>query len=120
MGVDVQIPLGSAACGEPYAWTFKSKLRTIQHHPRGNFRTADAEQIRAAVLAGLGLAQTPGWLFAPEIATGSVRVVLRDHEPGALAISAVRPAGRRLPTKVRVFIDFVADAFAREPDLALG
>lgn len=106
--------------GEPRVWTFKSKLRTIEHHPKGSFRSADAEQIRVAVLAGLGLAQTPDWLFAPEIASGAVRVVLRDHEPGVFAISAVHPAGRRLPTKVRVFIDFFADAFAREPNLAFG
>ena len=106
--------------GEPHPWTFKSNLQTIEHHPKGNFRTADAEQVRAAVLAGLGLAQTPGWLFTSEIASGLVRAVLRDHEPGAFTISAVRPAGRRLATKVRVFIDFFADAFAQEPELSFG
>jgi LysR family transcriptional regulator for bpeEF and oprC len=36
-----------------------------------------------------------------------------------LLISAVHPAGRRLPTKGRVFIDFLAGSFAREPSLAM-
>ncbi len=61
------------------------------------------------MLADLGLAHGPIWLFAPEIATGDVRVVLADYAPGPLAITAVHPAGRRLPTKVRVFIDFLVE-----------
>ena len=93
---------------EPRPWTFRGKFGPIVHHPRGNFRTADAEQIRAAVLAGLGVAHTPGWLFEREIATGAVRRVLADYETEPLAISAVHPAGRRLPTKVKVLIDFLA------------
>jgi DNA-binding transcriptional LysR family regulator len=96
---------------EPRPWEFKGEPLAIVHHPKGNFRTSDAEQIRAAVLANLGLAQTLGWLFAPEIASGAVRVVLQNYEPGSFVISAVHPAGRRLPTKVRAFIDFLTDIF---------
>jgi len=99
---------------EPRAWTYRGKFGPIVHQPRGNFRTADAEQIRAAVLADLGLAHTPGWLFEREIVSGAVRRVLADYEPEPLAISAVHPAGRRIPTKVRVFSDFLADAFSRD------
>ncbi|MEA2739699.1 MAG: hypothetical protein QOH05_3006 [Acetobacteraceae bacterium] len=85
----------------------------------GSFRTNDAEQIRTAVLCDLGLAHTPGWLFAPEIASGTVRLVLRDYEPSPLSINAVHPAGRRLATKVRVFIDYLAEVFAQEPSLSM-
>jgi DNA-binding transcriptional LysR family regulator len=45
--------------------------------------------------------------------------VLTDFEPAPLAISAVRPSGRFLASKVRVFIDFLAGTFAEEPSLAL-
>ncbi len=106
--------------GDPRPWRFKGDPNPVVHHPRGRFRTGNAEQVRAAVLADLGLAQAPGWLFAPEIASGAVRVVLRDHQPGSFAISAVHPAGRRLPTKTRVLIDFLVDAFARDPTVAFG
>ncbi len=82
-------------------------------------RTNDAEQIRAAVLAGLGIAHTPGWLFTREIASGDVRRILRRYEREPLSISAVHPGGRRLATKVRVFIDFLAEVFAAEPSITL-
>ena len=105
--------------GAPRVWEFSSRFSPIVHHPKGAFRTNDAEQIRAAVLAGLGLAHTPGWLFAAEIASGTVREVLKDYSRPKLAISAVRPNGRFLASKVRVFIDFLAEIFAEEPSLAL-
>jgi LysR family transcriptional regulator, regulator for bpeEF and oprC len=48
-----------------------------------------------------------------------VRLVLMDYEPAKLSISAVRPGGRFLASKVRVFIDFLAEIFAEEPSLSL-
>ena len=102
---------------EPVSWEFRDGSRSTLHHPRANFRTADAEQIRAAVLADLGLAHGPFWAFASEIASGALRVVLADYAPGPLVISAVHPAARRLSTKVRVFIDFLVEILAGNPAL---
>ncbi len=101
------------------AWGFENKFGSIVHQPKGKFRTNDAEQIRAAVLADLGIAHTPGWLFASEIASGAVRRILRLYEPADLQISAVRPGWRRLATKVRVLIDFLAEILAKDPHLTL-
>jgi DNA-binding transcriptional LysR family regulator len=108
------------ARGVPRPWRYRGKLGEIVHQPRGRLRTNDAEQTRAAVLAGLGLAHTPGWLFTREIESGAVRRLMRPYEREPLAISAVHASGRRLPTKVRVFIDFLAEIFAAEPSLAPG
>jgi DNA-binding transcriptional LysR family regulator len=105
--------------GAPRLWGFKGKFGDIDYQPKGNFRTNDAEQIRAAVLSDLGLAHAPGWLFAPEIASHTVRLVLGDYEPTPLSISAVHPAGRRLPTKVEVFIDFLAKILGEGTSLAM-
>jgi LysR family transcriptional regulator, regulator for bpeEF and oprC len=45
--------------------------------------------------------------------------VLGGFAPAGLSISAVRPSGRFLASKVRVFIDFLAEIFAEAPGLAL-
>jgi LysR family transcriptional regulator, regulator for bpeEF and oprC len=107
--------------GTVYPWRFVGKFGEIVHQPTtlSRLRTNDAEQIRAAVLLGLGVAHTPGWLFADEMAAGRVRRLLQPYERPPLVISAVHASGRRLPTKVRVFIDFLAETFAHEPSLAL-
>ena len=63
--------------------------------------------------------QDTSWLFAAEIASDAVRLVLRGYEPTPLPISAVHAAGRRLATKVRVFIDFLTKILAEEPSPAV-
>ncbi|MDB5726243.1 MAG: transcriptional regulator LysR family [Novosphingobium sp.] len=102
----------------PRAWGFLEDGGDVMHRPQGRIRTHDAEQIRAAVMCGLGLAHAPGWLFAHELEDGRVVRVLQDAAPPDLAISAVYPGGRRLPSKVRVFIDFVAESLVESSYLS--
>lgn len=108
-----------APAGAARVWGFAGPAGPVTLHPKGAFRTNDADQIRAAVLADLGIAHAPGWLFAAEIARGKIRRVLEPFEPAKLQISAVRPENRFLSSKVRVFIDYLAEIFAEEPTLAL-
>jgi len=95
------------------SWRFQVEGESVLHHGRGRFRTADAEQVRAAVLAGLGIAQAPGWLFAPEIASGEVTCVLREFQPTPMPMQLVHAAGRRPAAKVRALMDFIDEALPR-------
>ncbi len=97
----------------PRAWTLVGRNGAVSYLPEGHFMTNEGEQIRAAVLTGLGIAQAPYWLFAQDLSAGTVLRILRKYEPPAEPISAVRPASRRLATKVKVFIDFVAETLAQ-------
>jgi LysR family transcriptional regulator for bpeEF and oprC len=99
--------------GRARDWLFENATDRIIHRPKGRFRSNDTEQIRLAVLSGLGVAQVPAWLFARELATGQVRQVLAEFTQ-AKSIFAVRPGGRRLTAKVRAFIDFMEEVLARE------
>jgi LysR family transcriptional regulator for bpeEF and oprC len=64
-----------------------------------------------AVLAHLGVAQAPAWLFAREIADGSVVRLLKEYEQPK-PIYVVRPGGRRPAAKVKVFIEFLENTLA--------
>jgi DNA-binding transcriptional LysR family regulator len=92
----------------PRPWRFEGKSKPFSFLPESSFRTNSGEEIRAAVLAGLGIAQVPYWLCARDLDAGELKRILRKHEPRALPITAVRPANRRLATKVSVLIDFLA------------
>ncbi|WP_322015686.1 LysR family transcriptional regulator [Paraburkholderia sp. J12] len=98
---------------ERYPWSLRTGQDTVSYVPHGSLLTGDAEHIRAAVLSGLGISQAPYWLFAEEIRSGAVRVLLPDLQPEPLAINLVYPAGRRVPMRVRVFIDYLVAAFSR-------
>ncbi len=100
--------------GQPRPWEFAGAITFL---PDGLVRSGDAEHIRAGVLAGIGLAQLPTWLFADELAAGTVVTVLDDFAPPPYPVSAVTPGGRLQPGRVRAFVDFLAEAFAADPDM---
>ena len=94
-------------------WSFKVGQETVSYVPHGSVLTGDAEHIRAAVLCGLGVAQAPFWLLANEIRSGEVQVLMPELQPERLPVHLVYPAGRRIPMRVRVFIDYLVEAFER-------
>jgi DNA-binding transcriptional LysR family regulator len=95
---------------ERYPWALKAGKETVSYVPHGSLMTGDAEHIRAAVLSGLGVAQAPFWLLAQEIRSGEVQVLLPQLQPERVPIHVVYPAGRRVPMRVRVFIEFLVSA----------
>jgi DNA-binding transcriptional LysR family regulator len=92
-------------------WTFGTGPDAKRIIPTGAFRTSDAEQMRIGVLEHLGIAQAPAWLFAAELREGTVLRLLTPFER-RVPIFAVRPASRRVSTKVRIFIEHLEKTFA--------
>ena len=97
--------------GAVQPWSFDSGQGVKRVIPTGVFRTGDLEQMRVGVLEHLGIAQAPAWLFAAELREGTVIRLLTAFERTA-PILAVRPASRRLSTKVRIFIEYLEKTFA--------
>lgn len=96
---------------ERYPWSLKVKKEVVSYVPHGSLMTGDAEHVRTAVLCGLGIAQAPSWLLAEEIRSGQVHVLLPQLQPDRLPVHIVYPAGRRVPMRVRVFIEYLVSVF---------
>jgi LysR family transcriptional regulator for bpeEF and oprC len=96
--------------GSVQPWNFGSGPDAKCIVPRGVFRTSDIEQMRMGVLEHLGIAQAPAWLFAAELREGTVIRLLTPFER-TVPILAVRPASRRLSTKVGIFIEHLEKTF---------
>jgi len=88
-------------------WTFKRDGVDVAVTLKGRLRVSAAEGVRAAVLANAGIAIASEWMFAPEIADGTVKVVLQDWELPRIDLWAVFPAGRTATAKARAFTQFV-------------
>jgi DNA-binding transcriptional LysR family regulator len=78
----------------------------------GNLVTGSAELLRLAALGGLGIFLAPSFIVADDLTAGSLRHVLPAHRPVEFAINAIYPSRQHLSTKVRHFIDLLADRFA--------
>jgi LysR family transcriptional regulator for bpeEF and oprC len=97
--------------GSVQRWSIGSGQNAKRVIPTGVFRTSDIEQMRMGVLEHLGIAQAPAWLFAAELREGPVLRLLTPFER-TVPILAVRPASRRMSTKVRIFIEHLEKTFA--------
>jgi DNA-binding transcriptional LysR family regulator len=97
--------------GSVLPWSFGSGQDAKRVIPTGLFRTSDIEQMRMGVLEHLGIAQAPAWLFYAVLREGTVVRLLTAFER-TVPILAVRPASRRLSTKVRIFIEHLEKTFA--------
>lgn len=106
--------------GDVTGWDFHVDGRQVTINGTGAFRTNDAEHVRSAVIAGLGIAHHASWLFTDVLASGEVRQILNQYAPQPLPINAVTTAGRRIPSRVREFIHFLAAICAEEPELKIG
>jgi DNA-binding transcriptional LysR family regulator len=90
-------------------WTFHRGGAELAVTVKGRLHVTAAEGVRAAVLAGAGIAIASEWMFAPELAAGTVRAVLRDWDLPSMDLWAVYPTGRTATAKARTFIAFVEE-----------
>jgi DNA-binding transcriptional LysR family regulator len=93
-------------------WSFKKDGAETSVTVSGRLRITAAEGVRAAVLAGLGLAVASEWMFSPEIRNGSVKPVLKDWRLPPMELWAVFPSGRRVSAKARAFVAFIEEQLA--------
>lgn len=112
--------IGYVYQGDITGWGFLVDGGPVTVDGGGAFRTNDAEHVRGAVLAGLGIAHHASWLFTDVIASGEVAQILAEYAPSPFPIHAVTVAGRRTPLRVRQFIDFLVAICAEEPELRIG
>lgn len=97
-------------------WTFTGKDGdeiTIRVEPRHLVLSGDA--LREAVAAGLGISQATWWLVRKDLESGQVVPILQDYQRAGRPVSVIYPAKRHLPSKVRVFVDYLVEITREEP-----
>ena len=70
----------------------------------------NADAYTAACLAGLGIVQTPLLGMRERLASGAVVEVLPDYRCDPMPVSILHTHGRRPPMRVRVVLDWIAQA----------
>ncbi len=104
----------------PNTWRFESaqgehhELRVAMRHRANNGR-----MLAVLAAAGTGVIIEPDFIVAPEVRTGALVRLLPDHALPRTPISAVYPSRRHLSAKVRGFVGFLAERYAREQPWSL-
>lgn len=81
----------------------------------GTFRADSPDALRAAALAGIGIAVNARWLFEDDLLHGRLIELLPDHPPVDMPIHLVMPPGRYVAARVRALADHLIAAFAADP-----
>jgi DNA-binding transcriptional LysR family regulator len=95
------IPLEFARGGDVRERLLPSRLAVV-----------NAETYVAAARMGLGLIQAPRYHVEHDLAEGHLVEVLPGHPPTPTPVTLLYPHSRQLSPRVRVFVDWLAKAFA--------
>ncbi|MFJ3485079.1 LysR family transcriptional regulator [Pseudomonas sp. NPDC090202] len=102
----------SARTGKMFDWYFTQEEERVQVGLTSHIALSDSYAYTAAGLSGLGIVQMASFLMTPWVRDGRLVPVLEDWVNEPLPVYAVYPENRHLSTKVRVFVDWVAELFA--------
>lgn len=98
-------------------WHYEKNQQQHAVRIKGNAQSNSSEAIREMVVAGLGIAMSPVWLFSDDLLTGRVVAILQEYTPQPLPVYALSPANRRQSARVRALVDYMVEAFATAPQV---
>ena len=107
----------SAKTGKIYDWDFTRDGERIQLPLPGVVALNDSNAYVEAGLAGLGVVQMTDYLLMDHVRAGRMTQVLQDWVSDPIPINIVYPQNRHLSTKVRVFVEWVAELFDSHPGM---
>lgn len=96
----------------PY-WPFRREGRDFTLAVSGNLEANNGDTVGQLAALGMGIARVGAFAVVPEIAQGRLVPILERFNPGdAEDFHAVFVGGASTPARVRVFVDFLADALS--------
>ena len=87
-----------------------------EHHIKVNgvLCSNNAEVLKDACVAGLGLALLPTFIAGKDLKAGRLQQVLTDYRAPELQLSLLYPPNRHLSARIRLLVQFLQDKFAGE------
>ncbi len=107
-------PGNQLGIGQKYEWRFYKGKEKMTVPVSGNLRINSSQALVKAALAGIGLVKLSSFMVTEEVKNGRLISVLGDYCEQDIDIHAAYPNQRYLPSKIRVFIDFLIDRFRPE------
>jgi LysR family transcriptional regulator for bpeEF and oprC len=105
----------SANTGRVRGWEFIVDGKTEVLDMKGVIAVNDADAYVQCGLHGLGILKGTRYTLAAYLKSGALQEILKDYPSPVGPISILFSPNRHLPRKIRVFVDWVVEVFAREP-----
>ncbi|HVR54346.1 MAG TPA: LysR family transcriptional regulator [Pseudorhodoferax sp.] len=105
----------SSRTGRQYSHYFEREGETHEIPGRYQLAVNESNALSEAALAGLGIAALTRFDVKPHIESGALVQILPDWKRRTLPFYVVYPPNRHLSAKVRAFVDWAAELFAKNP-----
>ena len=93
-------------------WSFSGAHGVETVPVKGRFCSNNGEVLLEAAIQGLGIILLPDFIVSEALADGRLVRVLEGQERMPLTLFAVYPSRHFVPTKIRLFIDFIVGALS--------
>lgn len=98
----------------PLEWRFRGTDGQPLHVPvRGSLTATDGAVLRAAALAGIGIAVLPSFMVADDLADGRLVPLLERFRRAEIGIHAMLAHRTGTPRRIRALLDHLVDHFKR-------
>ncbi len=97
----------------PNELRFKREGQTTTVTVKGLLDANDGQILRVAALDGLGILVQPSYIVYDDMVAGRLVPVLDEWDLPRLTVNLAYPSRKHLSAKVRTFIDFMAEHFAK-------
>jgi DNA-binding transcriptional LysR family regulator len=95
------------------SWLFQENGRKFHVTVNGTLTTTSGEVLHDWVRAGMGIGLKASWDLLPELANGTIVQCLAPFWCDSIDLFAIWATQTHLPLRVRVFLDFIADALPK-------
>jgi DNA-binding transcriptional LysR family regulator len=98
--------IASDVMDSPNVWRFGTGRSEIQVTVSPRLYVTTAEAAIDAAAAGIGIARLLSYQVAHTLAEGALTLALEEFEPQPQPVSLLHAGGKRVPLKLRAFLDF--------------
>ena len=97
---------------QPGTWRFRRGTRTVNVRVAGRLQVNSAVMVRHFLVSGSGIGLCPEFVVREDLEAGTLVPLLAEFSGYDLGVYAVYPHTRHVPSRVRVFVDFLVDYLA--------
>lgn len=94
---------------QPQSWRFRRGTRTVTVRPTSRLQVNSGVMVRHFLVSGAGIGLCPEFVVRDDLEAGRLVPLLEEFSAYDLGVYAVYPHTRHVPSRVRVFVDFLVD-----------
>lgn len=102
----------------PREWDFEKDGRQTRYRPFSRLSVNTAAAAITAAELGKGITRVLSYMIAPQVAAGSLQIVMPDFEPPVVPVHVVHKEAGHTSARVRAVIDHLVQHLRRHPVLA--